>query len=41
MCCICREKDSTVSVEDLLFDIFKHKEGDCIVMGDFLSVGSL
>ncbi len=33
-----REKDSSISVEDLLYDIFKHKEEDHLVVGDFLAV---
>lgn len=34
----CREKDSSISVEDLLYDIFKHNEADHLVVGDFLAV---
>ena len=33
-----RDKDSSISVEDLLYDIFKHNDADHLVVGDFLSV---
>lgn len=33
-----REKDSSISVEDLLYDIFKHNDADHLVVGDFLAV---
>lgn len=33
-----REKDQSISVEDLLYDIFKDKEADHLLVGDFLSV---
>ncbi len=35
-----RDKDSSISVEDLLYDIFKHNESDHLVVGDFLSVSN-
>ncbi|XP_046647424.1 glutaminase liver isoform, mitochondrial-like isoform X1 [Daphnia pulicaria] len=31
------EKDSSISVEDLLYDIFKHNDADHLVVGDFLA----
>lgn len=36
-----REKDSSISVEDLLYDIFKHNDADHLVVGDFLAVRKL
>lgn len=33
------EKDTSISVEDLLYDIFKQNDADHLVVGDFLTVG--